>query len=58
MIVENQIADREALLDRLKQWVKNKGLRGSVVDLSIPPSQMIVRKMMIPSIGDSRLTSL
>lgn len=58
MIVENQIADREALLDRLKQWVKNKGLRGSVVDLSIPPSQMIVRKMMIPSIGDKQIDQL
>ncbi|MEK3880355.1 pilus assembly protein PilM [Paenibacillus sp. FSL M7-0420] len=58
MIVENQIADREALLDRLKQWVKQKGMRGSAVDVSIPPSQMIVRKMMIPSTGEKQIEQL
>lgn len=58
MIVENQVADSEALLDRLKQWVKTKGLRGSTVNLSIPPSQMIIRKMTIPSTVDKQIDQL
>lgn len=58
MIVENQIADREALHDRLKQWVKNKGMRGSKVNISIPPSQIIVRKMSIPSTGEKQIEQL
>lgn len=58
MIAENQVADSEALLDRVKQWVKNKGLRGSTVDLSIPPSQMIIRKMVIPSTGEKQIEQL
>ncbi|MBY0009489.1 pilus assembly protein PilM [Paenibacillus typhae] len=58
MIVENQVADSEALLDRLKQWVKTKGLRGSAVNLSIPPSQMIIRKMAIPSTAEKQIDQL
>ncbi|MBW4081629.1 pilus assembly protein PilM [Paenibacillus sp. S150] len=58
MIVENQIADSEALYDRLRQWVKNKGLRGSAVNLSIPPSQMIIRKMAIPSTAEKQIDQL
>lgn len=58
MIVENQVAGSEALLDRLKQWVKTKGLRGSKVSLSIPPSQMIIRKMTIPSTNEKQIEQL
>ncbi|CAM4278200.1 pilus assembly protein PilM [Paenibacillus typhae] len=58
MIVENQVADSGALLDRLKQWVKTKGLRGSAVNLSIPPSQMIIRKMTIPSTAEKQIDQL
>ncbi|SEU14753.1 pilus assembly protein PilM [Paenibacillus sp. NFR01] len=58
LIVENQVADREALVDQLRQWVKTKGLRGSEVNLSIPPSQMIIRKMTIPSIVDKQIGQL
>ncbi|AIQ55126.1 pilus assembly protein PilM [Paenibacillus sp. FSL R7-0331] len=58
MIVENQVADSEALLDRLRQWVKTKGLRGSAVSLSIPPSQMIIRKMTIPSTVEKQIDQL
>lgn len=36
MIIENQVADSEALYDRVRQWVKKEGLRGSKVSLSIP----------------------
>ncbi|ULO07982.1 pilus assembly protein PilM [Paenibacillus sp. 19GGS1-52] len=58
MIVENQVADNQALLDWIKQWVKKEGLRGSRVSLSIPPSQVIIRKMSIASIIDKQVEQL
>ncbi|OMF24289.1 pilus assembly protein PilM [Paenibacillus sp. FSL H8-0259] len=58
MIVENQIADGESLLDILKPWVKKQGLRGSKVSLAIPPAQIIIRKMSIPSTNEKQLEQL
>ncbi|MNO37895.1 Competence protein A [compost metagenome] len=58
MIIENQVADNEALYDRVRQWVKKEGLRGSKVSLSIPPSQIIIRKMSIPSTNDKQVEQL
>lgn len=58
MILENQVADSEALYDRVRQWVKMEGLRGSRVSLSIPPSQIIIRKMSIPSTNDKQVEQL
>ncbi|CAH1209494.1 hypothetical protein PAECIP111892_03228 [Paenibacillus auburnensis] len=58
MIVENQVADSEALLERVKQWVKKEGLRGKRVSLSIPPSQIIIRKMSIPSTNPKQVEQL
>lgn len=58
MIIENQVADSEALYDRVRQWVKKEGLRGSKVSLSIPPSQIIIRKMSIPSTNDKQVEQL
>ncbi|WNS42695.1 pilus assembly protein PilM [Paenibacillus sp. MMS20-IR301] len=58
MIVENQIADGESLLDILKPWVKKQGLRGSKVALAIPPAQIIIRKMSIPSTNEKQLDQL
>lgn len=58
MILENQVADSEALYDRVRQWVKVEGLRGSRVSLSIPPSQIIIRKMSIPSTNDKQVEQL
>ncbi|HEY4430051.1 MAG TPA: pilus assembly protein PilM, partial [Paenibacillus sp.] len=58
MINENQVADSEALYDRVRQWVKKEGLRGSKVSLSIPPSQIIIRKMSIPSTNDKQVEQL
>lgn len=58
MIVENQVADSQALLDWVKQWVKKEGLRGSRVSLSIPPSQIIIRKMSIASTIDKQVEQL
>lgn len=58
MIVENQIADGESLLDVLKPWVKKQGLRGAKVSLAIPPAQIIIRKMSIPSTNEKQLDQL
>lgn len=58
MIIENQVADSEMLFDRVRQWVKTEGLRGSRVSLSIPPSQIIIRKMSIPSTNDKQVEQL
>lgn len=58
IIVENQIADGESLLDILKPWVKKQGLRGAKVSLAIPPAQIIIRKMSIPSTNEKQLEQL
>ncbi|OKP98418.1 pilus assembly protein PilM [Paenibacillus sp. P46E] len=58
MIVENQIADSEALLGVLKPWVKQQGLRGAKVSLAIPPAQIIIRQMVIPSTNEKQLDQL
>lgn len=58
MIVENQIANGKSLLDILKPWVKKQGLRGSKVSLAIPPAQIIIRKMSIPSTNEKQLDQL
>lgn len=58
LIIENQVADSEALFDQVRQWVKKEGLRGSRVSLSIPPSQIIIRKMSIPSTNDKQVEQL
>ncbi|NQX47225.1 pilus assembly protein PilM [Paenibacillus tritici] len=58
LIVENQVADVEALLVTVKQWVKAEGLRGNRVSLSIPPAQIIIRKMSIPSTNPKQVEQL
>ncbi|MEK4519843.1 pilus assembly protein PilM [Paenibacillus sp. FSL H8-0122] len=58
LIVENQVADREALLGTVKQWVKVERLRGKRISLSIPPSQIIIRKMSIPSTNPKQVEQL
>ncbi|WP_054957511.1 pilus assembly protein PilM [Paenibacillus dakarensis] len=58
LIKENQIADGEAMLDLLKKTVKDSRIKGSEVSLSIPPSQMIVRKMVIPSTNSKQVEQL
>jgi type IV pilus assembly protein PilN len=58
MIIENRIADGEALQKLVKQWVKQEKLRGGKISLSIPPSQMIIRKMTIPSTNPKQVKEL
>ncbi|MCL6601840.1 MAG: pilus assembly protein PilM [Paenibacillus sp.] len=58
LIIENQVADGEALLERIQPWVKKEGLRGTKVALTIPPSQIIIRKMSIATTNDKQLDQL
>lgn len=58
VIVENRVADSEALLGVLKPWVKKQGLRGARVSLAIPPAQIIIRKMSIPSTNEKQVEQL
>lgn len=58
IIEENQIADGAAMLELLKKAVKDAKLRGTEVSLSVPPSQMIVRKMVIPSSDSKQVEQL
>ncbi|OAB42965.1 pilus assembly protein PilM [Paenibacillus glacialis] len=58
MIVENQIADGEALQNLLKAWVKQENIKGGKISLSIPPSQMIIRRMSIPSTNPKQVKEL
>jgi type IV pilus assembly protein PilN len=58
MIIENQIADGEALQKQLKVWVKREKIKGRNISLSIPPSQIIIRKMSIPSTNPKEVKEL
>ncbi|MFI2858725.1 pilus assembly protein PilM [Paenibacillus sp. JSM ZJ436] len=58
VIAENQITDRSALLNQLKGLVKQERLKGSEVSLSVPPSQLIIRKMSIPSTNPRQVEQL
>jgi len=58
MIIENQVADGEALLGVVRAWVKKEGLRGTRIAVTIPPSQIIIRKMTIPTTNEKQLEQL
>lgn len=58
MIIENEIADKENFRELLQNWVRDKGLKGSEVSLSIPPSQIIIRRMTIPSTNAKQVEQL
>ncbi|WP_310550732.1 pilus assembly protein PilM [Paenibacillus glufosinatiresistens] len=58
LIVDNQVADEAGLLALVKEWVKRDGLRGSRVALTIPPSQIVIRKMTIPSGNERQVEQL
>ncbi|RUT31703.1 fimbrial protein [Paenibacillus zeisoli] len=58
MIIENEIADKENFRELLQNWVQEKGLKGSEVSLSIPPSQIIIRRMTIPSTNAKQVEQL
>ncbi len=58
MIVENQIADVEDFRGELGEWIRQEGLKGHSVSLSIPPSQIIIRKLSIPSTNSKQVEQL
>lgn len=58
IIEENQIANGEMLLELLKKAVKDARIRGTEVSISVPPSQMIIRKMVIPSTNSKQVEQL
>ncbi|MCU4295764.1 fimbrial protein, partial [Brevibacterium permense] len=58
MIVENEIADKMNFSEQLHSWVQENGLKGSEVSLSIPPSQIIIRRMTIPSTNAKQVEQL
>lgn len=57
-IIENQIADEEKLRLQIGQWVEQEGLKGSRVALSVPPSQIIIRKMNISAVNPKQVEQL
>ncbi len=57
-IIENQIADEEKLRLQIRQWAEQEGLKGSRVALSVPPSQVIIRKMSIPAVQSKQVQQL
>lgn len=58
IIVEDQIMNAESLSLQVKHWVKAEKLRGASATLAIPTSQIIIRKMRIPSIKAAELSQL
>lgn len=57
-IIENQIADEEKLRLQIRQWAEQEGLKGTRVALSVPPSQVIIRKMSIPALQAKQVQQL
>ncbi|QDH20814.1 pilus assembly protein PilM [Saccharibacillus brassicae] len=57
-IIENQIADEEKLRTQIRDWVEQEGLKGSRVALSVPPSQVIIRKMNISAVNPKQVEQL
>ncbi|MDO7906597.1 pilus assembly protein PilM [Paenibacillus sp. JX-17] len=58
MIQENGIADPEALSEALQEWVEREGIRKGNISLSIPPSQMIIRRLTIPAVNRKQVRQL
>ncbi|MDO3412043.1 pilus assembly protein PilM [Saccharibacillus sp. CPCC 101409] len=57
-IIENQISDEDGLRSQIRQWAEKEGLKGSRVALSVPPSQVIIRKMSIPAVQPKQVQQL
>ncbi|MCZ8519777.1 MULTISPECIES: pilus assembly protein PilM [Paenibacillus] len=57
-IVEDQIVDDVLLGREVKAWVEREGLKGASAILSVPTSQIIIRKMRIESTKAAELRGL
>ncbi|MGF7049500.1 type IV pilus assembly protein PilM [Paenibacillus sp. DS2015] len=58
VIVDNQVVNVESFQKELSEWVRSEGLNGCAVSLAIPPSQIIIRKLSIPSINRKQVEQL
>lgn len=54
---DNQIRDLEVLKQQLKTAVAHEKIKGTEVFLTIPPSQMIIRKLSVPTTNKKQLDS-
>lgn len=58
VILEDQFTNMEELRSSLKDWVKKERLNGTSVTLSIPTSQIIIRKLQIGTVSSRELDQL
>ncbi|MGG1550675.1 pilus assembly protein PilM [Paenibacillus ferrarius] len=58
IIIEDQIMNADMLGLQVKEWVKAEKLRGWAATIAIPTSQIIIRKIKIPSIKATELRQL
>ncbi|GLX69289.1 pilus assembly protein PilM [Paenibacillus glycanilyticus] len=58
VILEDQFTNMEELRSSLKDWVKKEKLNGTAITLSIPTSQIIIRKMQIGTVNPKELSQL
>ncbi|QGQ96687.1 fimbrial protein [Paenibacillus psychroresistens] len=57
-IVEDQIVDVLSLNNQLKAWVKKEGLNGAIATISVPTSQIIIRRMNVSTINPKEVGQL
>lgn len=58
VILEDQFTGVDELRGRLKEWVKKERLQGKSIHLSIPTSQIIIRKLQIATANPKELDQL
>ncbi|SEP14058.1 type IV pilus assembly protein PilM [Paenibacillus sp. OV219] len=58
IIVDDQLANAAGIRGSFKKWVHKEKLTGASVTLAVPTSQIIVRKMRIPSTNTKELRYL
>ncbi|MBP3966849.1 type IV pilus biogenesis protein PilM [Paenibacillus lignilyticus] len=57
-IVDDQFVKLEEIRGIFKKWIQQEKLTGATVSLAVPTSQIIVRKMRIPTTNDKELRAL
>ncbi|CAM3478727.1 pilus assembly protein PilM [Paenibacillus lupini] len=58
VILEDQFTNMDELRSSLKDWVKKEKLAGTAVTLSIPTSQIIIRKLQVGTVNPKELNQL
>jgi type IV pilus assembly protein PilN len=57
-IMEDQIVEVQSLSNQLKAWVKIEGLNGAFATISVPTSQIIIRRMNVSTINPKEVRQL